>query len=178
MPIVCDSPRRQRQVLQAISRPGIAVRLAARFDYWPSSRCLGQVTRERASPDRCHGKGRQTLSASKITPSTVLATELPSSRKGGPRRNIRIYPLRCPAPDHRAVTADEEPRVVHSTETVPSLRMRSKAGWLTHNAEMASLDSKSAVLFTLPVASRLHLKKPTSTGIFTCAPSGRRMIIG
>ena len=113
--------------------------------------CLGQVTRERPSPDRCHGNGRQKVSASMITPSTIVATELPSSRKRSARPQIRIYPSRCPATEHRALTADEVPRVVHATETVPSLGMRSKAGWLTHSAAVASLDNQTSVLLQFDV---------------------------
>jgi len=38
--------------------------------------------------------------------------------------------------------------------------------------------NQMAVLFTAPVASRLHLKNPTVTGFFTLAASRWRMIIG
>jgi len=37
---------------------------------------------------------------------------------------------------------------------------------------------QTAVLFTMPVAWRLHLKKPTATGFFTLAASRWWMIIG
>ena len=38
--------------------------------------------------------------------------------------------------------------------------------------------NQTAILFTMPVARRLHLKKATATGFFTLAASRWRMIIG
>ncbi len=38
--------------------------------------------------------------------------------------------------------------------------------------------NQTAVLFTMPVAERLHRKKATATGFFTLAASPWRMIIG
>jgi hypothetical protein len=37
---------------------------------------------------------------------------------------------------------------------------------------------QTRVLFTMPIAQRLHLKKPTATGFFTLTASRWRMIIG
>ena len=53
-----------------------------------------------------------------ITPSTNMATELPSSRNGV--RGLKFGFTHCGV-RHRTLTADDVPCVVHATETVPSL---------------------------------------------------------
>ncbi|MGO9914476.1 MAG: hypothetical protein ACLQIB_07140, partial [Isosphaeraceae bacterium] len=55
--------------------------------------------------------------------------------------------------------------------------------WLFHRGESISsrasaVINQTAVMFTTPPASRLHLKKSPATGFFTLAASRWRVIIG